>query len=171
MGRRARAESGVCRANGNEDEGRLGLTARRAEGAVHSPAANAAALHYYIMETGVKYYYCAPQRHLSRAIRVPVDLHPPRDSRLLNGLYVGDGGCRGGDGIQTICAFTLLMCVCVCVCVCVAHVLITSNSKNCPPPRYYIIIHIFVTTVIQPLTILKCNVNTMYIVYAYRIMI
>jgi len=23
------------------------------------------------METGVKYYYCAPQRHLSRAIRVP----------------------------------------------------------------------------------------------------
>lgn len=30
-GRRARAESGVRRANGNEDEGRLGLTARRAE--------------------------------------------------------------------------------------------------------------------------------------------
>lgn len=72
---------------------------------------------YSRTETGVKYYYCAPQRHLSRAIRVPVDLHPPTDSRFLN------NGRRGGgsdDGVQTVCAFIRVFArarVSVCVCV------------------------------------------------------
>lgn len=102
VGRRARG------ANGNEDEGRLGLTARRARRerrtsdggstrtrrrALSGRRRRCVVLHTGNGNTGVKYYYyCAPQRHLSRPIRVPRrSPSAARDSRLFNDCCAGGG--------------------------------------------------------------------------------